>query len=79
TLVDATRGANGGYVLAKNPYDISIGEILRVLEDGLVIVDCLQGGCSNQCNCSTYDVWKKLYKEINSFLDTMSLGSIVEK
>ena len=84
-LVGATRGVNGGYFLEKAPTDISVGEILRVLEDGLVIVDCLTGNCSNlcghtsKCDCNTYDVWNKLYMAINGCLDSMSLASIIAK
>ncbi|MBD5085953.1 MAG: Rrf2 family transcriptional regulator [Clostridiales bacterium] len=94
-LVDANRGANGGYFLAKAPKQISVGEIMRVLEDGLVIIDCLSGECGGQCkcqtssgddcncdekcNCQTYDVWNNLYKAINECLDSMSLASLIGK
>lgn len=84
-LVVATRGANGGYSLSRAPQEISVGQILRSLEDGLKIIDCLSGECSNECgsagkcNCTTFDVWNKLYLAINSCLDNMSLASVVEK
>lgn len=91
-LVDANRGANGGYFLAKSPDLISVGEIIRALEDGLMIIDCLSGecegkcGCSanpcetdGKCNCSTYNVWNKLYEAINDCLDSMSLSGLIKK
>lgn len=84
-LVNTARGANGGYCLAKSPSDISVGDIVRALEDGLKIIDCLSGECSNECgnaqkcDCSTYDVWNKLYYAINDCLDKMSLASVVAK
>ena len=91
-LILANRGANGGYFLAKEPEDISVGEIIRALEDGLVIIDCLSGECDSKCgcsthtcegdgkcNCSTYDVWYKLYEAINDCLDSMSLSSLIKK
>ena len=34
-LVTTERGANGGYVISRNPKEISIGEVLRSLEDNL--------------------------------------------
>ena len=74
-LISANRGANGGYFLSKSPDDISVGEIIRALEDGLVIIDCLSGECDSKCgcstnpcdgdgkcNCKTYNVWNKLYR-----------------
>lgn len=78
-LVEATRGANGGYFLERSPKDINVGEILRVLEDGLVIVDCIAGNCDNKCMCNTYNVWNKLYKAINNCLDEMSLDSLINQ
>ena len=91
-LICANRGANGGYFLAKEPEDISVGEIIRALEDGLVIIDCLSGECDSKCgcssnpcegegksNCSTYNVWNKLFEAINDCLDSMSLSSLIKK
>jgi len=79
-LVKATRGAQGGYYV-ENPEQISVGAILRTLEEDLVIVDCLSdsNNCPNKCNCQTHVVWDKLYQEINGFLDKMSLTSIIKK
>ncbi|MGN0771658.1 MAG: RrF2 family transcriptional regulator [Christensenellales bacterium] len=84
-LVSSSRGASGGYVLPRAADEISVGEILRALEDGLVIVDCVSGECSNQCGnssgcqCTTHGVWDKLYKTINDCLDGMSLASVIAR
>ena len=79
-LVKAARGANGGYFV-EGADKISVGAILRTLEEDLVIVDCLSdsNNCPNKCNCQTHVVWDKLYQEINGFLDKMSLTSIIKK
>ena len=79
-LVQATRGANGGYYI-ENAKGISVGSILRTLEDDLVIVDCVSDAnkCPNKQSCQTHVVWENLYKEINSLLDSMSLESIIRK
>ena len=77
-LIDATRGASGGYFLKRPPEQISVGEILRSLENGLEIVDCLSGECKNKSTCHTYGVWSKLYREINKCLDGISLKELVE-
>ena len=79
-LVQAARGANGGYFI-ENAEKISVGAILRTLEDDLVIVDCVSDAnkCPNKQSCQTHVVWENLYKEINSLLDSMSLASLVRK
>ena len=40
-LVKSVRGAQGGYLLAREPDKISVGEVLRTLEGELAMVDCL--------------------------------------
>ena len=75
-LIISVRGAGGGYRLAKSPNEISVGEILRVLEDDLKFVDCISGECENKCKC--YTVWQKLYDTINNSLDNMKLIEICD-
>ena len=78
-LVESARGAAGGYYLSRSPEQISAGEVLRAVEDGLVIVDCLSGACDNRRQCATYHVWNKLYRAINECLDAMTLSSLPEE
>lgn len=77
-IVQSLRGASGGYKLTASPEDISIGRILRAVEDNLEIVDCLHKGCTNKCNCVSHNLWAKLYDNINNYLDTVSLLQLVE-
>lgn len=73
-LIVSVRGAGGGYTLARDAQDITIGEIIRVLEDDLKFTDCVGGECDNKCQC--YEVWQKLYETINESLDKMKLSDI---
>ena len=77
-LVVASRGASGGYKLADAPEKITIGQVLRAVEDNLEIVDCLHKNCSAKCNCVSRNLWAKLYENINSYLDTISLKQLSE-
>lgn len=76
-IVTATRGANGGYFLTRAPEEISIGEIVRALEDDMEIIECVKVEGKCKC-CPTSAVWKKLYKEINAVLDGMNLKQIID-
>lgn len=76
-IVNATRGASGGYSLARHPKDISIGEIVRTLEDDMEIIECVKEGAKCKC-CPTSNVWKKLYSGINELLDSMSLEQMIK-
>ena len=76
-IITASRGANGGYFLAKPPEDITIGEIVRALEDDMEIIECVKGGSKCKC-CPTSGVWKRLYQGINQLLDSMTLKQSVD-
>lgn len=76
-LVKSVRGANGGYKLAKAACKITIGEIVRALEDELEIVDCISGECESKCNCVSHKVWRTLYDAINDALDSITLAGVL--
>ena len=76
-VVSANRGASGGYYLAKPPEDITIGEIVRALEDDMEIIECVKDGGKCKC-CPSSKVWKKLYQGINDLLDSMTLKQMVD-
>lgn len=82
-IVNSIRGAQGGYVLAKPPEEISIGEVLRCLEGNLNPVDCAEieknNGCSSSQFCVTKYVWKRISDSINKTVDEMMLSELVEE
>lgn len=74
----STRGATGGYCLADLPENITVGSVLRAVEDNLEIVDCLGKECSSSCNCVSHNLWRKLYNNINDYLDSITLKQLAE-
>ncbi len=76
-IVEATRGANGGYRLKKEPKDITIGDIVRALEDNMEIIECVKRDGTCKC-CPSSKVWKKLYDGINEVLDSMTLEQMIK-
>ncbi len=76
-IVTANRGANGGYYLAREPKDITVGEVVRALEDDMEIIECVSKDRSCKC-CPTSSVWKKLYEGINTLLDSMNLEQMIK-
>ena len=77
-IVSASRGVNGGYYLTKDPKDITIGEIVRALEDDMEIIECVKTDGKCKC-CPSSGVWKKLYKGINDILDSITLEQIEQE
>jgi len=77
-IVKAERGVQGGYLLSRRPEDISVGEILRSLEDGLKIVECVDGECSDKSLCPTHSIWQKIYDSLNKMLNSYTLKDMLD-
>lgn len=80
--VKALRGAQGGYKIAKDPSQYTVGMILRLTEGSLSPVACLDDEV-NQCErcdtCETLDVWKRLGVAINMVVDSVTIADLVQK
>ncbi|MDF2944322.1 MAG: transcriptional regulator, BadM/Rrf2 family [Herbinix sp.] len=80
--VKSIRGAQGGYRLAKEPVEYTVGMILRLTEGSLFPTDCLEDGnneCSRSSGCVTKEVWQELYDAICSVVDRITLQDLVDK
>lgn len=80
-LLLSSRGAQGGYRLAKDPTEYKIGEILRATEGSVAPVSCLDdevNKCSRNNICATLDFWQGLYDVINDYLDSHNLAELME-
>ena len=78
-VLNANRGYQGGYKLAKSPDKYTVGEILRVTEGDLAPVACLEHGakpCEYAGECKTLPVWDKLNLMINGYLDGITLAEL---
>lgn len=82
-LIQSVRGAGGGYVLARDPGKISVGDVLRALEGNLDPVDCAgldpDGVCRAADSCVTKYVWKRINDSINQTVDEIMLDQLVEE
>ncbi len=76
-IVTAKKGVSGGYYLNRPPKDITVGEIVRTLEDDMEIIECVSKDGKCKC-CPQSKVWKKLYEGINGFLDGITLDQMAK-
>ncbi len=80
--VKSVRGAQGGYRIARDPQEYTVGMILRLTEGSLAPVACLEenyGICERCDTCETLDVWKELHEAINQVVDRVTIADLVEK
>ncbi len=80
-LVISNRGAQGGYRLASEPAQMTVGQVLRVLEGGLNLVDCLleEDSCGKTCACPSRVVWMKIRDGLNSIVDGITLQDMIDE
>ena len=82
-FLKSQRGASGGYCLAKQPFEYSIGDILRVSEGSLAPVACVIDqellDCPHQVSCcATRELWVGLFDVVNNYLDNYTLQQLVD-
>jgi Rrf2 family protein len=80
-LINATRGAHGGYFLAKHPKDIKLSEIIVAVEGPINLVECLNNPqiCSRTDFCSSRDIWAEINNKFLDSLDSYTLLQIMER
>ncbi|GGG19875.1 cysteine metabolism transcriptional regulator CymR [Paenibacillus abyssi] len=71
-LVKSVRGAYGGYILSKEPEQITSGDIIRVLEGPISPVDFTE-----EDDPAKRDLWLKIRDSIASVLDSTTLGDLI--
>ena len=74
------RGARGGYTLARKPDKISVGQIIKVLEGGLSLVDCVEDPklCEREKNCPTRDIWLRMSERLMEELSSLTLSDVLD-
>ncbi len=81
-LVNSVRGAKGGYSLVRNPAEISILEIVEVMEGGVAIVDCVNTPlqpCIRATSCATREMWNVINEKIRTTLKGITLQDILDR
>lgn len=79
-MVTGLRGKGGGYRLNRAPEQYTAGSILRLTEDSLAPVACLekpQNQCHRAANCRTLPMWQKLDTMIQDFFDQITITDLM--
>ncbi len=81
-LVNSRHGAHGGYELARPPAQISVGEVMRVLEGPISPMVCATEGeseilCERQTFCSANVVWERVRDSVAQALDSLTMADLI--
>jgi Rrf2 family protein len=84
-LVRSVRGAQGGYILQRDPAKIAVGEILRSVAGSIAPVDCehqtetLSCSCGPEEQCLTRDLWVRVRDSVNELVDSIYLSDLIKQ
>lgn len=82
-LVQSVRGAKGGYRIARAPSDITVLEVVEVMEGSLGIVECVGCEKEKECDrshvCAAREMWEGVNNSLRTALAHVSLQSIIDR
>ena len=79
-LVASARGPGGGYRLARPALGIPISDIVAAVDEEIRATRCFDGGLgcmADKSRCQTHELWSELGRQINYFLDGISLADVI--
>ena len=80
-FIETVRGPKGGHILARPPEEITVAEIVGLLEDSTSLVQCTERAevCGRADTCPTRLIWKKASRAMFDTLKSVTLADMVEK
>jgi Rrf2 family protein len=81
SMVTSVRGPKGGHMLAKDPEDITLGQIVRLFEGQAELVECISN--PEQCNmsddCQVRLAWKDATRVLYEKLDSTTISDLMNE
>jgi Rrf2 family transcriptional regulator, cysteine metabolism repressor len=80
-LLRSVRGARGGYELARDPGDITVGEMMRITEGPIAPTGCALGQDEDNCplypDCAFLPMWRRAGEALSSVYDSTSFADLL--
>ena len=81
-LKDISQRNNGGYRLAKDPKEYTVGDVLRTTEGSIAPIACLDdepNQCERASQCTTLPFWEGLWNVIREYVDGVTVADLLEQ
>lgn len=80
-MIRSTRGAHGGFTLTRAPSEITLREIIQIMEGSISPTECADdpGFCPNSNSCVTHETWVKIKKATDEILESTTLQDLVDR
>lgn len=78
-LVESRRGTNGGFLLAREPEQITVADVLQATEGSIELVSCEDEGCKRISVCVTRDVWQRATRALDTVFKGTTIAQLAEE
>ena len=78
-IIESRRGSSGGYLLAKPPEKITVGEIIRLIEGPTEPISCIKKdytGCDEMYTCVFRSIWKDIHEATSKVIDGVNFKDL---
>jgi Rrf2 family cysteine metabolism transcriptional repressor len=78
-IIESRRGSSGGYLLAKPPEKITVGDIIRLIEGPTEPISCVRqdyAGCNEMYTCVFRDIWKDIHRATSQVIDHVNFKEL---
>ena len=81
-FVESRRGKVGGYILAKHPKDIKVGDVIKFIDGPIEPIACSQdyySGCGDMYKCVFRPIWKEISQAVSGIVDSVTFEDLVRQ
>ena len=80
-MIRSTRGARGGFTLARAPEEITLREIVQIMEGSISPTECADDPkiCPSSSSCATHEIWVRIKKATDEILESITLQDLVDR
>ncbi|TVR01286.1 MAG: Rrf2 family transcriptional regulator [Spirochaetaceae bacterium] len=84
-VIRSVRGPGGGFMMNREPADVSVREIFDAVGEGIDLTPCSNysddgnGHCVREDFCIVHDVWQEASVHINQYFDSLTLDKVIAR
>lgn len=81
-FVESRRGKVGGYLLAKHPAEVKVGDVIRFIDGPLEPITCLEkhySGCRDIYKCVFRPIWKEISQATSRIVDNITFEDLIKQ
>ena len=79
-LVESRRGRRGGYLVGRDPDQVTMGEVLRVMDGPIVLRQCMNGHKTENCPNKSCDcIFREIFGEVKDRIQNVVNGVTLEE